>query len=117
MRTLKGLLIIFLCLLAGAILRVIIPLPIPDVVYGMLILLLLFMGNIVKIEDVDQVSDALLENLAFLFVPLGVSLINQFDLLAGNLLKILFILIVTTFITMGVTAKVVQLVQDRKGGN
>jgi len=117
MKSLKGLLIIFLCLLAGAILRQIIPLPIPDVVYGMLVLLILFIFKIVKVEDVEKTSNALLENLGLLFVPLSVSLITKFDLLSSNLVKILVVIVVTTFITMGVTAKVVELVQNIGGKN
>ncbi|EHR35780.1 hypothetical protein HMPREF9709_00226 [Helcococcus kunzii ATCC 51366] len=115
MKSLKGLLIIFVCLLAGGILRQIIPLPIPDVVYGMLVLFVLFSINIVKVEDVEKTSDALLENLGLLFVPLSVSLITKFDLLSSNLVKIMIIIFITTFITMGVTAKVVEMVEKLGG--
>lgn len=117
MKSLKGLLIIFLCLLAGGILRQIIPMPIPDVVYGMLVLLILFLMKIVKVEDVEKTSNALLENLGILFVPLSVSLITKFDILSSNLVKIMLVLIVTTFLTMGVTAKVVEMVQNKGGKN
>ena len=117
MKSLKGLLIIFICLLAGGILRQIIPMPIPDVVYGMLVLLILFLMKIVKVEDVEKTSNALLENLGILFVPLSVSLITKFDLLSSNLVKIMLVLIVTTFLTMGVTAKVVEMAQNKGGEN
>lgn len=115
MKNLKGIFIIFLCLFGGGVLRQIIPLPIPDVVYGMLLLLILFLLKVVKVEDVEGFSDRLLENLGLLFVPLSVSLITKFDLLSLNLVKILIVIFVTTFITMGVTAKVVELVQNMRG--
>lgn len=115
MKNLKGIFIIFACMFLGGFIRMVAPVPIPDVVYGMLILTVLLILKFVKVEDVEDTSDALLAHLGLLFVPLSVSLITKFDLLGPNLLKILAVLFVTTFITMGVTAKVVEIVQKMGG--
>lgn len=114
MKTLKGLTIIFLCLLAGEIIRKLIDFPIPPVVYGMLLLLILFLIGLVKVEDVEQVGNALLGNLAFLFVPVTVTLMDQLDVLGDNIIPILVITLVSLPLTMGVTAKVVELVQNAR---
>lgn len=115
MKNLKGIFIIFTCMFLGGIIRGIVPVPIPDIVYGMLVLTVLLILKIVKVKDVEDTSDMLLAHLGLLFVPLSVSLMTKFDLLGPNLLKILLILFVTTFITMGVTAKVVEMVQKIGG--
>ena len=113
MKNLKNVLILFLCLFAGGIIRSVIDFPIPDVVYGMFILLVLLIYKVVKLEDAEPVSKALLENLAFLFLPLSVSLMIHLDVLGDNIVPILVISLVSTFLTMGVTSFVVQYVQRR----
>lgn len=116
MKNLKSIFILFICLLVGALFRRVINFPIPDVVYGMLVLFLLLVFKIVKVDQVDDFSDKLLENLAFLFLPLGVSLMSQLDVLGENILPILVACLISCFITMGVTAKVVELVQKYRRG-
>lgn len=117
MKTLKGLAIIFVCLLLGEIIRMVINFPIPPVVYGMLLLLVFFLTGLVKVEDVEDVGNALLGNLAFLFVPITVMLMDQLDVLGKNIVPILVITIVSLFLTMGVTAKVVEIVQNVRKKN
>ncbi len=115
MKTLKGLTILFFCLILGEISRALINFPIPPVIYGMLYLLIFLLTGLFKVDDVENVSNALLGNLAFLFVPITVMLMDQLDVLGENIVAILAITIISLFITMGVTAKVVELVQ--KGRN
>lgn len=111
MKSLKGIFILFVCLFIGGILRQLIKFPIPDLIYGMIILFLLLATKLVKTDQVEEVSERLLENFAFLFLPLGVSLIDQLGILGQNILPIVAICLISGFITMGVTAKVVELVQ------
>ncbi|MGF0039439.1 CidA/LrgA family protein [Peptoniphilaceae bacterium SGI.131] len=111
MKILKGFAILFICLLLGSICKMLINFPIPEVVYGMLFLLIFLMAGIVKVDMIEDVSNGLLSNLAFLFVPVSVSLVNQIDVLGSNIIPIVVIVLASGFITMGVTAKVVELVQ------
>lgn len=115
MKTLKGFAVLFFCLILGEVSRALIDFPIPPVIYGMLYLLIFFLVGLFKVEDVEDVSNALLNNLAFLFVPVTVMLMDQLDVLGENIVAILAITIISLFITMAVTAKVVELVQ--KGRN
>lgn len=114
MKTLKGLTIIFLCLMVGEIIRKLVDFPIPPVVYGMVLLLILFLAGLVKVDDVQDVGNALLSNLAFLFVPITVMLMDQLDVLGKNIVPILVITLVSLPLTMGVTAKVVEIVQNAR---
>lgn len=111
MKTLKGFAIIFSCLILGLICRTLIDFPIPEVIYGMIFLLIFLMTGIVKVDQVEDVSNALLGNLAFLFVPITVMLMDQLDVLGENIIPIIVITIVSLFLTMAVTSKVVELVQ------
>ena len=55
-------------------------------------------------EHIREKSDFLLSNMAFFFIPAGVSIINYFDVLAGNVGKLLLICLFTTILTFAVTA-------------
>ena len=85
------------------------PVPFPASVIGMLLLLALLATGLLKIEHIREKSDFLLSNMAFFFIPAGVSIINYFDLLKSNLWQIAVICAVSTFVTFGVTAFSIRL--------
>ena len=62
-----------------------------------------------KIEHIQEKSDFLLGNMAFFFVPAGVSIMNYFDILKSSAVQLLIICIVSTVITFAVTAYSVKL--------
>lgn len=113
MSTLSQVGILMLTLLIGTLLKMVIPIPVPATVYGMIILFILLRSKLVKVEKVEPVSNVLLANLAFLFVPAGVGMINEFKTLEGHLLAVIGILFVSNFLTLFVTGHVVQLIQKR----
>lgn len=114
MKHLKGFGILFLCLMLGRICRSLINFPIPEVVYGMVFLLIFLVLKVFKLESVEDTSKAVLGNLAFLFVPLSVSLMDQVELLGSHIVTILITLIVSNIATMAVTAKVISFIQKRR---
>ncbi|EGT3615375.1 CidA/LrgA family protein [Clostridium perfringens] len=87
---------------------------VPGNIIGMLILLVLLCTKVLKVEAIDTVSQFFLDHLAFFFVPAGVGLMTSVGLLEGNVLKLLFICIASTFIVIGVTGLVVQALIRRK---
>lgn len=87
---------------------------IPSTVIGMLILFLLLNFNLIKLKSIKEFSDFMLLNLAFFFIPPGVTLLTTWDILKDNLFKILFIVIITTFITMIITGLTVDFIIKRK---
>lgn len=107
-----------LCLLGEGI-SVLLPFPIPGNIIGML-LLLLFLGlKWLKPGHVAHVGQFLLQNMAFFFVPAGVGIIKNYALLKAQFLPILFVCMVSTVITFGVTGLTAQWIiryQKKKRG-
>ena len=94
--------------LGGELIRVGLHVPIPGSVIGMVLLFTLLSLKIIKIRHIQEVSDFLLNNLAFFFVPLGVGLLGSIGVLKGNWWQILLVVLVSTFlviVTTGLTAQ------------
>ena len=86
------------------------PFSFPASVIGMILLLICLLTGFLKIEHVQEKADFLMENMAFFFVPAGVSVMNYFDILKSTLVPFLIICIVSTIITFAATAYSVQFV-------
>ncbi|MGO4942983.1 CidA/LrgA family protein [Ruoffia tabacinasalis] len=88
---------------------------IPGSVIGMVVLFLALHFNILPIEKVEDVGTWLTDNMAFLFVPAGVGLMTQFEVLGGNVWwQLLIILFVTTALMMWCVGTVVQKLIDKR---
>lgn len=90
---------------------------IPATVIGMLLLLLLLISKLINVGSIKEFSDFMLTNLAFFFIPSGVSLIKTWGLLKNNFFEIFFIAIVTTAFTMIVTGLSVDFLIKGRGEN
>lgn len=101
--------IIFTICWISQIVEAILPFPFPASVIGMVLLLILLLVQALKVDHIREKSDFLLSNMAFFFIPAGVSIINYFDILASNLIPLLVICLVSTLLTFAVTAWAVQL--------
>ncbi|BDF58671.1 LrgA family protein [Christensenellaceae bacterium] len=99
--------VLAVCLL-GELLKLVIPLPIPTSVLSMILLFILLLAKIIKIRHIEQFGDFLLKNMAFFFIPSGVAVMEQFDLLKDNLLPFLAICCISTVVTFAVTAYTVK---------
>jgi holin-like protein len=101
---LSALTLILGCQLLGELAVRYFALPVPGPVAGMALLfgLLLIRGTVP--ENVGAVGDALLKNLALLFVPAGVGVMAHLGLLGQDLLPITVALIGSTVATIAVTA-------------
>lgn len=88
---------------------------IPGSVIGMVILFLALHFNILPIEKVDDVGTWLTDNMAFLFVPAGVGLMTQFEVLGGNVWwQLLTIMFVTTALMMWCVGTIVQKMINKR---
>lgn len=89
---------------------------IPASVIGMVLLFLALHYNVLKMSQVDQVGTWLTDNMAILFVPAGVGLMTNFDVLASSWLQLLIIMFVTTILMMIFVGKLVQtlMYKDKK---
>ena len=96
------------------------PFSFPASVIGMLLLFFCLVTGILKVEHVQEKADFLLENMAFFFVPAGVSIINYFDVLKDTWVQLVIICVLSTVITFAVTAWSVKLairLMERGGNN
>lgn len=108
--------IIFSICWVSQIIEALLPIAFPASVIGM-VLLLLLLTRVLRVDHIREKSDFLLSNMAFFFIPAGVSIINYFDVLASNLLPLLAVCVISTILTFAVTAWAVSLTQRlMKGG-
>ncbi|MDU2491563.1 MAG: CidA/LrgA family protein [Clostridium celatum] len=88
-------------------------LPIPGNIMGMIFLFIFLVTGIIKLEKIEDAAKSILGNLAFLFIPAGVGLMNYFGIVSNYIAQILFIVVITTFIVMSCTGLTVQLVSRK----
>ena len=103
--------------LAGELLHAILPLPIPAGIYGLVLLAAALLTGIVRLEQVKQTGDFLSSLFPLLFIPTVAGVMEQWELIAGNLLPILIALVPVTWAVMAVAGKVTQAIMDRRKGN
>ena len=109
--------IFFICWLAQFI-EALLPFAFPASVIGMLLVFLLLVLKVLKVEYIKEKADFLLGNMAFFFLPAGVSIINYFDVLKNAVIQLLIICFISTVITFAVTAysmKAVLQLMKRSG--
>ena len=87
----------------------ILPFAFPASVIGMILLFICLLAGVLKIEHIQEKADFLLENMAFFFVPAGVSIINYFDVLKSTWIQLVIICVTSTVVTFVVTAWSVRL--------
>ena len=103
--------------LAGELLHAILPLPIPAGIYGLVLLAAALLTGIVRLEQVKQTGDFLSSLFPLLFIPTVAGVMEQWELIAGNLLPILIALVPVTWAVMAVAGKVTQAIMDRRERN
>ena len=106
--------IIFLSFL-GEVLHTLIPFPIPASIYGIMLLFFLLERNVLRIDDVREVSDFLIFIMPLLFIPSAVGLIDVWDELRASLTAYATIIIAVTLIVMVSTGRITQwFLQNQK---
>ena len=103
--------IIFGCLAFGELVVWLTGIAIPSSIIGMLLLTSLLQAKVVKLEWVKGMSDLLISNLGFFFVPPGVALMLYFDLIKAELLPIVVATAVSTIIVLIVTGWTHQIMK------
>lgn len=109
MKILRQCAIILIICCLGELIHSLFHLTVPGNVIGILILFLCLVFNIIKVSDIEQISEFLLDNLAFFFVPAGVGILPCISILQGKLIPFVSICIFTTIIIIIVTGWTIQL--------
>ncbi len=118
----RGFVVLLLCQLAGEVASRGLKLPVPGPVLGLILLFFSLLAYerlrgvesaIVGETEVARVAHGLLQNLALLFVPAGVGVVQELKLLSEYGLAIAIALIGSTAVTLAVTALVFNAVARR----
>lgn len=110
MKYIKQFLIILIISFFGEILNIVLPLPIPASIYGMVILFFGLMTGLIKLESVKETGHFLIEIMPVMFIPAGVGLMTSWGMLQPLLLPIGVILVVTNITVMVATGRVSQFI-------
>ena len=115
MKFLRQFMIILLLSFLGEVLKMFIPLPIPASVYGLVLMLLCLVTDILKTSQVKEAAFFLIEIMPVMFIPAAAGLIDSWKVLQQLLLPILVITVVITIFVMVVTGKVAQMIAQKRG--
>lgn len=78
--------------------------PIPTPVIGLVLLYALLTAHIIKIEWVDSFDSAMISMIGFLFVPSGISLAANLDIMKTQGIQLVLVILLSTVILLVVTA-------------
>lgn len=105
--------ILFGCMAVGELAVWLTGIKLPSSIIGMLLLTLLLKIGWIKLEWVKGLTDFLIANLGFFFVPPGVALMLYFDIIKAQLLPITVATVASTVIVLVVTGQAHQIVRRR----
>ncbi len=110
---LEYLTLILVCQLAGELVVTTIGAPLAGPVVGMVLLFVFLLLKGAVPEPLGQVSGALLHNLSLLFVPAGVRVMAHLELLGSDVVPLSVALVLSTLMTVAVTALLMVLLSKR----
>ena len=102
--------ILFGCLALGELTVRTTGVKLPSSIIGMLLLTLLLKLKVIKLEWVRGLTDFLIANLGFFFVPPGVALMLYLDLIRAEILPIALATLLSTVIVLIITGHTHQAV-------
>ena len=103
MTALRGLALLLLFQAVGEVLVLVLQLPFPGPVVGLVLLLVGLRWAVVR-EPVQAAAELLLAHLSLLFVPVGVGVVTHLDLVSRHGAALVAVIVVSTWIGMAVTA-------------
>ena len=109
MKYIRQFAIIMLFSLLGELCHLMIPIPIPASIYGMVLLFLSLAFKLLKVDAVKETGSFLVSLLPLLFVVPTVGLMGHWDLIRDNLFQIAVVIVVTTILTFGVSGVLTKL--------
>ena len=111
---LRGALIILIFLSFGKLVSAYLPVPFPASIIGLMLLFIALSTSLVKVEWIVMSGNFILKYMALLFSPIGVGLLNHFDLIITHWLVITFSLLFTTLFIMFLVGHFYQYIDKKK---
>jgi len=115
MSVIAELALIFGICLAGEGIAALLPVKFPASVIGLLLLMALLFTGVLKTRHIQRVTEFFMANMAFVFVPACVSVMEQYELIRPQLPAFLGICFLTTPLVYAVTAWTVQGIMALRG--
>ena len=106
MKFLRQFAIILFVSFLGEILHILIPLPVPASVYGLLLMFTALCTGILKQEQVREAADFLIEIMPVMFIPAAAGLLDAWPVLQAIWIPVILITVGTTVRVMVVTGRV-----------
>ena len=110
MKFLIQFLIIIAFSFAGELLHLLLPLPIPASIYGIILLFAALELKWIKVKDIRETSSFLIAVMPVMFIPAAVGLIDSWQAIGNSWLQYIIVTVVSTFIVMGVSGWITQMV-------
>lgn len=105
----RQLAILFGCLALGELIITLTHIPLPSSILGMLLLTLLLKLKVIRLEWVRSISDFLVTNIGFFFVPPGVAIMLYFDIIKAQFVPIVTASVISTVLVLAITGWVHQI--------
>ena len=108
------------CLAVGEFIVWLTGITIPSSILGMLLLTFLLKVKVIKLEWVETISNFLVKNMGFFFVPPGVALMLYFDIIKAEIGPIVFATALSTILVLVITGwthiltrKVIKIIKEK----
>lgn len=99
---------------AGEFTKHVLPVPIPGSIYGLAFLLALLVFKVIKLEQVKEAGEFLVEIMPVMFIPAAAGLITSWEQIRGILVPLCVIVPLSTCLVMFVTGKAADAMIDKK---
>lgn len=118
MKNTKGFLLLLVCLFMGNLISYFLPIKIPGSIVGMILMLIFLSYGIIKIDQVEGISQILIAHMVLIFLPGIVNLITIYPTIAPHILKLFFIILVSTIMVIAATGftveKLILFMEEKK---
>ena len=106
--------IILIVSFIGELLNYVVPLPIPASIFGLVIMFTCLCTKVIKLDEVKETADFLIEIMPLMFIPAAVGLIEIWDVISSNIVAYAIIIVVSTVLVMVVSGHVTGFFLRRK---
>lgn len=117
----RQLAIIIGCLAVGEFITWLTGISVPSSIIGMFLLTFLLKVKVIKLEWVETISNFLVKNMGFFFVPPGVALMLYFDIIGKEIVSIVLATTLSTMLVLVVTGwthimtrKIIKRIKGKK---
>lgn len=110
MKYIRQFLIILLISFLGEVLKIVLPLPIPASIYGLVLMFAALELKIIRLDSVRETGKFLIEIMPMMFIPAGVGLLEAWGKLRPVILPVIVTVAVSTVVVMGISGRVTQSV-------